>query len=261
MNSSKFDDKERYRFREVTKALALMPFSGALTSATPAKSYLRFLGMPEAKIEIGYDTMSIDRIRRLSESKPAPAGAPFDLRHFSVVARFVPKNNLILALQAYRQYTDLVQKPRSLHIVGDGPLEGQLRDKVAELGLAERVIFRGALQIEQVCRMFATTLAVILPSADEQFGNVVIEAQATGLPVLISDVCGAWDQLVRSGVNGFVVEADNSTGLAYFMSLLSEAEEVWSHMCSAAHEKVRAGDVDQFVHGVQLLIGMTAQPN
>jgi glycosyltransferase involved in cell wall biosynthesis len=173
----------------------------------------------------------------------------------------VPKNNLILALQAYKQYTELVRRPRSLHIVGDGPLEGQLRDKVAQLGLTESVIFRGALQIERVCKMLATTLALILPSSVEQLGNVVIEAQATGLPVVISDACGAWDQLVRSGVNGFVVEADNSTGFAYFMSLLSEDEELWIHMCSAAHEKVRAGDVDQFVHGVQLLIGMNARSN
>ena len=261
MNSSKFDDRERYRFREFAKALALIPYSGALTSATQAKSYLRFLGMPEAKIEIGYDTMSIDRIRRLSGSMPAPAGAPFHVRHFSIVARFVPKNNLILTLQAYKQYTELVRRPRSLHVVGDGPLEGQLRDKVAELGLTESVLFRGALQIEQVCKMLATTLALILPSPVEQVGNVVIEAQATGLPVVISDACGAWDQLVRSGVNGFVVEADNSTGFAYFMSLLSEDEELWRHMCSAAHEKVRAGDVDRFVHGVQLLIGTNARSN
>jgi glycosyltransferase involved in cell wall biosynthesis len=109
--------------------------------------------------------------------------------------------------------------------------------------------------------MFAYTLALILPSVEEQFGNVVIEAQATGLPVLISDVCGAWDQMVQSGVNGFVFEPDNSIGLAYFMSLLSEDEELWNRMCSAAQEKARAGDVGQFVRGVQLLIGSSSQSN
>jgi L-malate glycosyltransferase len=259
MSNSKFDDKERYRFRELVKVLALAPYNGALTSAARAKSYLRFLGMPESKIEFGYNTMSIDRIRRLSGSMAAPAGVPFYERHFSIVARFVPKKNLFLALQAYKQYTDLVRRPRSLHIAGYGPLESQLRDKVAELGLTESVIFRGALQVEQVCKMFATTLALILPSVQEQFGNVVIEAQSTGLPVLISEVCGAWDQLIRSGVNGFVFEADNSIGLAYFMSLLAEDEELWNHMCSAAQEKVKAGDVDQFVRGVQRLIGTNAR--
>ena len=261
MSSSKFDDVERFRFRELAKVLALAPYNGALTSGARAKSYLRFLGMPESKIEFGYNTVSIERVRRLSGSTPAPAGVAFHARHFSIVARFVPKKNLSLALQAYRQYSDLVRRPRFLHIVGSGPLESQLRHEVAELGLTEFVTFRGALQIEQVCEMFAYTLALILPSVEEQFGNVVIEAQATGLPVLISDVCGAWDQMVQSGVNGFVFEPDNSIGLAYFMSLLSEDEELWNRMCSAAQEKARAGDVGQFVRGVQLLIGSSSQSN
>jgi L-malate glycosyltransferase len=261
MSSAKFDDVERFRFREFVKVLALAPYNGALTSGTRAKSYLRFLGMPESRIALGYNTVSIERIRRLSGSAPAPAGVPFNVRHFSIVAPFVAKKNLFLALQAYRQYTDLVGGPRCLHIVGSGPLESELRREVAELGIGEGVTFRGALQIEEICETFATTLALILPSVEERFGNVVIEAQATGLPVLISDVCGAWDQLVQSGVNGFVFEPDNSTGLAYFMSLLSEDEELWNYMCSAARDRSRAGDVDQFVRGVQFLLGSGAQSN
>jgi glycosyltransferase involved in cell wall biosynthesis len=205
--------------------------------------------------------MLIDRIRRLSGATPAPAGVPFHVRHFSIVARLEQKNNLVLVLKAYKHYTDLVRKPRSLYIVGDGPLKGQLRDEVAKLGLTASVVFKGALQIEEICKMFANTLAVIFPGAEEQFGNVVIGAQATGLPVVLSDASAAWDQFIRSGVNGFVVEADNSIGLAYFMSLLSDDEKLWNRMCSAAQEKVSAGNVDQFVRGVQLLIGTSAHSN
>jgi glycosyltransferase involved in cell wall biosynthesis len=260
MNNSKFQDKARYRFRELAKVLAVAPYNGAMTSAEQGKAYLHFLGISESKIVLGYNSVSIARIRCLSGAKPAPAGVPFHARHYSIVARFVPKKNLMLGLEAYKQYSSLVPLPRALHLAGYGPLEDQLRDKVAELGLREKVTFRGALQIDEVSRMFATTLALVLPSVEEQFGNVVIEAQAMGLPVVISDACGAWEKLVRSGVNGFVVESDNSYGFAYFMALLSEDEVLWNRMCTAAHQGAAAGDVDQFTRGVRSLLDGPAPP-
>jgi glycosyltransferase involved in cell wall biosynthesis len=254
MNNSKFNDKRRRRYRELAKVLALAPYNGAMTSGGLGKSYLRFLGVPESKIAYGYNSMSIARIQRLSGAVPAPAGVPFSARHFSIVARFVPKKNLALALQAYKQYSDLVERPRPLHVAGYGPLEADLRDRVAELGLTNDVIFCGALQIDEVSKLLATTLALILPSIEEQFGNVVIEAQAMGVPVVISDACGAWEQFVHSGINGFVSEADNSVGFAYFMSILSEDEMVWKRMCTKALQSATAGDVDRFTRGVQFLL-------
>ena len=126
----------------------------------------------------------------------------------------MPKKNLVVAIEAYRQYSKLVERPRALHIAGYGPHEGALRKLVCDLGLSANIVFRGALQIEGVSEMYATTLVAILTSMEEQFGNVIIEAQAMGLPVVISDRCGAWDVLVRTGVNGFVVEPDNASGFA-----------------------------------------------
>ena len=103
--------------------------------------------------------------------------------------------------------------------------------------------------------MLATTSVLLLPSIEEQFGNVVIEAQAMGLPVIISDNCGAWDHLVRSGVNGFVVEPDNAEGLTYFMKLLSTNEVLWRQMCFEALRFAEFGDVKRFAEGVAHVLG------
>jgi glycosyltransferase involved in cell wall biosynthesis len=94
----------------------------------------------------------------------------------------------------------------------------------------------------------------VLPSIEEQFGNVIPEAQAMGLPVILSDNCGGRDLLVRSGVNGFVVESDNPEGLAYFMQLLSEDEGLWRRMCVASQIFVERANSARFADAVEALI-------
>jgi glycosyltransferase involved in cell wall biosynthesis len=124
------------------------------------------------------------------------------------------------------------------------------------LNLESNIIFHGFVQTEQVAKLLGTTLALVLPSIEEQFGNVVIEAQALGLPVLLSDVCGARDNLVRTAVNGFIFEPDNSQGLAWFMSLIAKDLELWKGMSKSANKFSSKGDVLNFANAVKNLIGI-----
>jgi L-malate glycosyltransferase len=89
MNDSKFDDYERYLWREVGKAIMYMPYRGGIASGTRARDYLRFLGVPRNGITGNYNSLSVERVRRLAKAPPAPAGAPWIQRHFTIVARFV----------------------------------------------------------------------------------------------------------------------------------------------------------------------------
>jgi glycosyltransferase involved in cell wall biosynthesis len=75
-----------------------------------------------------------------------------------------------------------------------------------------------------------------------------------GVPVIASNNCGACDELVRSGVNGFVVEPDNSRGIAYFMNLLSSDSGLWRRMALAALEKAPLADVGRFAAACEELI-------
>jgi hypothetical protein len=60
--------------------------------------------------------------------------------------------------------------------------------------------------------------------------------------------------LVRTGVNGFLVEADNPIGMAYFMHLLSRDELLWGHIAANAQRFVSLGDCARFADGcVQLM--------
>lgn len=253
MGCSKFDDKERILWRELLKSIYYLPYHGAIGSGERSRDYLRFLGIHKNRIFTEYNTVSIDRIRRLAELVPAPEGLPHAERHFTIVARFVPKKNLAFALRAYAAYRRLSASPRPLHLCGSGPQEKELRMLVDELGLGGSVEFRGFLQSDGIARVLGTSLALLLPSTEEQFGNVVIEAQAMGLPVILSDNCGARDRLIRSGVNGFVVEPDSVEGWAYFMDILSRDEHKWRQMAAASLERAPMGDTKQFAAATRSL--------
>lgn len=255
MGCSKFDDFPRTVFREWLKSFFVRPYLGAISSPQRSAEYLRFLGLRKRPVVAQYNTLSINRIQTAAAAAAAPDGLAFEARDFVIVARFVPKKNLPMALEAFARYIAIhPSSVRKLHLCGSGEGEAELRSQVTALSLTDRVIFHGFLQSNGVARVLATGFALILPSVEEQFGNVVIEAQAMGLPVLISEVAGARDALVRNWQNGFVFEPDNPEALARFMALLDDDEALWRRLCAGASASAPLGDVAAFASGVQQLL-------
>jgi len=254
MQASKFDDKPRSIWRELLKRLFYLPYCGALVGGRRTKDYVRFLGVPEKHQAEGYDTVSISRIRRMALGDKNKSDVPYSERHFTVVARFVEKKNLPLVLDAYRRYRREAGKSvRELVICGSGPLEGKL--KAIGEGL-DGVQFAGFLQTKAVAQVLGSTLALILPSTEEQWGLVVNEALAVGVPVLVSDAIGARDTLVRSAVNGYLFEPDNAEGLARLMQHIAGDEEDWRRLSDGANRFAHLGDVARFAEGVRELTGI-----
>jgi L-malate glycosyltransferase len=254
MNDSKFDDKPRRVGREFVKALLYRPYHAAFVGSPRAASYLEFLGMRPERIALGYDTASLARLRRLAGCDPAPGGLPHGGRHFTVIARFVPEKNLGLALAAYARYRLAAQAPaRELWLCGAGRFEAALKAEVAHRGIAG-VRFMGYLQEDGIATALASSLALILPSVEEPFGLVVNEALALGVPVILSENCGARDLLVRTAVNGYVVEPDNAEGLAHLMGRLAAEPAEWARLAANSRAFTDLADTGHFVAGVERLL-------
>ncbi|HVC47830.1 MAG TPA: glycosyltransferase family 4 protein [Terracidiphilus sp.] len=252
---SKFDDYARDLRREVAKSFLYLPYNGGIASGIRSTDYMRFLGIAVERVKSPYNAVSLARIRKMAGVPPAPEGVPFAERHFTIVARLVAKKNLSMALKAFALYCAQTANPRSLHLFGTGPLEAQLREQAQADGIAVWVHFRGFQQTQEVSEAYGRSLAVLLPSIEEQFGNVVPEAMGMGLPVILSDNCGARDLLIRSGVNGFVIEPDNPEGMAYFMKLIAEDEQLWRRLAKSAREFAELSDSPRFAEAVAALIG------
>lgn len=122
---------------------------------------------------------------------------------FIYVGRVSREKNLELLADAFMEVA-AGALPAQLVIVGDGPYLGELRKKLS----GYPVIFTGFLQGAELSVAYASSDVFVFPSTTDTFGNVVLEAQASGLPVIVSD-SGGPKELMLDGVTGFVAKADN----------------------------------------------------
>jgi glycosyltransferase involved in cell wall biosynthesis len=250
LSDSKFDDYPRYLRREIGKSLYMAPYQGGIAASPRCADYMRFLGVDPAHVRLGYYGIDLDRIRGACDLPPAPGGYPFRERYFLSIARLVPKKNHAMMLNAYALYAGRASSPRRLVLCGSGPLEGAIREQAAALGIADKVDILGNVPPARIPGHVGRALALLLPSIEEQFGIVVVEAQAMGLPVILSDNCGSRDRQVQGGINGFVVEPDNFEGMASYMQWLDEDEALWTRMANAAYGASERGSVRHFVAAV-----------
>jgi glycosyltransferase involved in cell wall biosynthesis len=96
-------------------------------------------------------------------------------------------------------------------IVGGGPDRGTLERLVADLGIGGRVIFTGIrMDVDEILRL---SDIFVLPSRTEAFPNVILEAMASGLPVVSTDV-GSVAELIENEKNGLRVPSENDERLA-----------------------------------------------
>jgi glycosyltransferase involved in cell wall biosynthesis len=102
-------------------------------------------------------------------------------------------------------------------LLGDGELRSSLESQVSRLGLQGSVLLPGFKQYPELPEYYARAGAFIHASTTEQWGLVVNEAMASGLPVLVSNRCGCARDLVQDGVNGFTFDPYNVEQMAELM--------------------------------------------
>jgi glycosyltransferase involved in cell wall biosynthesis len=137
---------------------------------------------------------------------------PYGVR-FLFVGQLIERKGLRELLDAF---VDLGSG--ELWIAGDGPLREEA-SRVATL--TDRIRLLGHLSWEELQAAYAAVDALVLPSRYEVWGLVVNEALERGLPVIVSDQVGAADDLVRHGLNGFVVQAGFTAGLVHALRTIS----------------------------------------
>ena len=228
MMDSKHDDFPRGHLKEWGKKQIISHFDAALVGGSASKEYARFLGIAPKCIFVGCDVVDNDYFSSRAEAARENV-ASLRLCHglpenyFLYVGRLDEKKNVSRLLQAYAQYAKLDRLDRPWHLVlcGSGPLEDRLRDEARQLGL-DQVIFAGFKQIDELPLYYGLARCLITPSShNEQWGLVVNEAMAAGLPVLVSRACGCAPDLVQDGVNGFTFDPYDVAGMSKLLGDMS----------------------------------------
>ena len=156
------------------------------------------------------------RLRQEREAVRDQLGIPRQAFVFLFVGSGFKRKGLAQALAAVGRLRD----PAWLVVVGRDRRERHYRQLALELGIADRVRFLGAQQ--HVAQYYGAADAFVLPSLYDPASNAVLEALASGLPVITSTKCGT-AELIEPGVNGFVCDALDVASLERCMQALTAA--------------------------------------
>ena len=149
------------------------------------------------------------------------------------VARLAPPKDVRLLLRALAR-PDLSNW--QLRVVGEGPERMSLRALCHELGLGDRVALNG--ERSDVAAQLRDADAFVLPTRWEGLPYSILEAMASGLPVIASSV-GGIPELVEHGVTGWLVEPGDVTGLADAIQTLDQVAEGARAVGIAGYERAR----------------------
>jgi glycosyltransferase involved in cell wall biosynthesis len=176
--------------------------------------------------------------------------AEFGRTHFSstpplivAVGRLIAKKgfaDLIRACGLLAERGKLVQ----CEIIGEGPLENELRAQIDQLNLQDRVALSGAKPQREVRQRLAVARVFVLPSVVDAEGGmdnlptVIMEAMATGLPVISTDIGGIPEMVVQNET-GFLVRADDAGALAGAIEKVIDDRPFAQRLGEAGYERVQ----------------------
>ena len=153
------------------------------------------------------------------------------------VGRMSKEKGLDILIKAMREVVQDVPQAQ-LILVGDGPERGAVEQMIKDYHLGEHIHLEGLQSHLEMPRYFRMSQIFVLPSAYEGFPLVVLEALASGLPCIASNV-GGIQAVIENGVNGYLVPPKDASELSFKIIELMSNPEVVKEMGKNAREKVK----------------------
>jgi glycosyltransferase involved in cell wall biosynthesis len=190
----------------------------------------------------GVDT-KLFNISKRDKSLRSSWGATESTKVLISVGRMAPEKNLDQVLKTYEalKHTDQAFK---LVMVGDGPLRSQFQQRYPD------IIFPGMLSHSNLAAYYASSDLFVFPSQTETFGNVTLEALASGIPVLAFD-CAAARDWVQTGINGWLVAESNPEGFAAQAVAVFNSKDALDRITQSTRQQVVHLDWDQIAEQVE----------
>ncbi len=220
----------------------------AISSATK-DALIQYENFPAKKIKVIYNGLDDTRYLLPPETDfKKELGLPESARMLGTVGRLDPIKNQKMMIKALRHirasYPETV-----LVIIGDGPERHHLESFVSELELSSHVIFTGFR--EDVHRYFSVMDLFLLTSFSEGTAMTILEAMASSLPMVVTDV-GGNPEIVQEGETGFVVPSDDEKSLVDRILYLFENPDMMNKMGQAGRARFdEYFTVDKMVHAYE----------
>lgn len=159
------------------------------------------------------------------------------------VGRMAPEKNLEQVLKVFDSLKYLGNQIK-LVMVGDGPLKEQFKQRYPE------IIFPGMLSQSNLANYYASSDLFVFPSQTETFGNVTLEALASGIPVLAFD-CAAARDWVQTDVNGWLVPESQPENFVAKAIEIFNSETLLDDVTNSTRQQIVHLDWDQIAEQVE----------
>lgn len=187
-----------------------------------AEKIVQYYDVDRAKIRVASNGVDTQRFRPAANREKirrqiGVAGRPCVL----FVGRLIPRKGLSFLVEAAKQIVKDFKEAVFL-IVGDGPMRSQLTAYLREINLLGNFLFLGDVKEQQLPALYNCADVFVLPSIQEGLGIVLLEAQATAIPVVAFDAGGV-AEAISAGKTGLLVKPDSRRLADAILTLLSDA--------------------------------------
>jgi glycosyltransferase involved in cell wall biosynthesis len=248
--------KWKQRLRDGVLSVVYRHVDGFLSIGSANRAYYRSLGLPESRIfNVPYtvDNERFINAARLSHEERVSARRRLSLPGTGVVILFASKfmrrkrpDDVLRAAEALRnmglQFTILM--------IGAGEMEAELKKLAASLKL-DNIIFGGFVNQAELPRVYAACDIFVFPSENEPWGLIVNEVMCAGLPVVVADRVGCVPDLVKEGVNGYLMQAGNVQSLVRALSRLISDDDLRVRMGRESLRLIRNWSYEQCRLGIR----------
>lgn len=261
LSDSQASDASRSLFREAIKRRIVSLSDSALVGGPSHREYAIALGLLPDTVFMGYDAVDNAHFAAGARAARADAAATrgrlgMPERYLLASARFITKKNLPRLVSAFAGAIAGRPDAPDLVILGDGPERPAIEAAITGASLAGRVHLPGFRSYPDLPAFYGLSDGFVHVSTSEQWGLVINEAAASGVPVVASSACGATGSLVTDGETGFVVDAQSEAsirgGLRRLIDLDSEIRET---MGRAAARRVADWGPERFAEGLMAACG------
>lgn len=193
----------------------------------------------------GVDTQLFN-LKKRDENLRKNWGATDQTKVLISVGRMAPEKNLEQVLKVFDALQFMGDQVK-LVMVGDGPLKEQFKFRYPE------VIFPGMLSQSELASYYASSDLFVFPSQTETFGNVTLEALASGIPVLAFD-CAAARDWVQPNLNGWLIAEDRPDEFASKAVEIFKSENLLAEVTASTRKQTVHLDWDQIAEQVESVL-------
>jgi glycosyltransferase involved in cell wall biosynthesis len=208
-----------------------------LVPTKPIRKDLKKLGVPKKKMKVwgrAIETGSFHPDYR--NDSLFDLVVPKDNKKVLFVSRLIKEKDMPAMVKIYKKLRK-ADKSITMIVTGDGPKREWLEERM------RKAVFTGKKTGEDLASIYASSDLFLFPSSSETFGNVVIEALASGLPV-ISANAGGPSELIKHKRNGFLVKTGKTKEFVKRIVQLLSDDQLHAEMSEAARNSIEARSIE-----------------